>query len=654
MPSQFTRRRFLTLTGLPLLTLGATTRILQALDLSNTAEGSVLVEAEAFSDIGGWVIDAQHMDQMGSPYLLAHGIGIPCKDAETFVKFPKSGTYRVWVRTRDWIAPHQPGKFQVIINGKALAETFGTKGAEWAWQDGGVVEVKGAAAVKVALHDLTGFDARCDVLLFVPTTAKGFIPPNKPDALGVFRRHMLGIPQVPEDGGVFDLIVAGGGFAGIGAAVAAARHGLKVALIQDRPVLGGNASSEVRVNPIHAMGDPPYPRNADVIHELKFAKPAWAYSDELKHADEQRLNVVKNEPNITLLMNTRLNGAEMKGDSIQSVVVQDILTGKRLTLKATYFADCTGDSVLGALVKADYRIGRESRAETDESFAPEKPDQLLLGNSQYWYASDEGVPSAFTPCPGALEIKDDSMFEVSKPKYPQKESPGVTYSAGWNWETGFAEDNIANGEMIRDHAFRAVYGTWNYLKNLSAGKAFYATSKIKWLAHVVGKRENRRMIGDFILKQQHIEENKIEDDGCVTATWYFDIHFPHPDNSTHFPGKEFRSLAYDDPQWDKLGKPRFPGRYLTIKPYPIPYRCLYSKNIPNLFMAGRNISVTHVALAPVRTMLCTGMMGVVVGRAAALCKRKNGLPRDVYAKHLAEFKAMLTKPEDFGYKTTKS
>jgi len=646
----YTRRRFLTLTGMPLLSTAASTRILNALSLPSVPEKAILLEAESFANPGGWLVDAQHMDQMGSPYLLAHGLGVPCADAITTAKIPKAGIYQVLVRTRDWVAPHQPGKFQVVINGKAQDTVFGTQGAEWDWQDGGKVELKADGETTVALHDLTGFDARCDAVLLLPTAWGNFTPPNTPDKLEVFRRHLLGIPQVPENGGEFDLIVAGGGFAGIGAAVAAARHGLKVALIQDRPVLGGNASSEVRVNPIHAMGDPPYPRNADVIHELKFAKPAWAYSDELKKADEQRLAVVKSEPNITLMLNTRLNGAEMRGDSIKSVIVQDIITGKRQVLSGSYYADCTGDSVLGALVKADYRLGRESREETGESFAPEKTDKLLLGNSQYWYAADDGVPSAFTPCAGALEIKAESMFEVSKPKYPQKESPGVAYSAGWNWETGFNDDNIKDAEAIRDHAFRAAYGTWNFLKNLSPGKDFYATSKIKWLAHIVGKRENLRLMGDFLVKQQHIEENKIEEDGCVTATWYFDVHFPHPDNTKHWPGKEFRSLAYDDPQWDKLGKTLFPGRYLPIKPYPIPYRCLYSRNIPNLFMAGRNISVTHVALAPVRTMLCTGMMGVVVGRAAALCKKKSCLPRAIYSSHLAEFKSMLEKPEDHGYR----
>lgn len=136
-----------------------------------------------------------------------------------------------------------------------------------------------------------------------------------------------------------------------------------------------------------------------------------------------------------------------------------------------------------------------------------------------------------------------------------------------------------------------------------------------WAAFIAGKRASRRLLGDVILTQQDICGPKIHSDACVTATWYFDLHFPHPDNSRHFPGQEFRSLAFDDPNWEKLHGSN-PGRHITIKPYSIPYRCFYSRNVPNLFMAGRDISVTHVALAPVRVMNTTAMMGTVVGRAA--------------------------------------
>jgi FAD dependent oxidoreductase len=209
----------------------------------------VLLESEGFENYGGWVLDQQFMDQMGSPFLLAHGLGDPVRDASTTARFPERGRYRVWVRNRDWVAPWNapgaPDRFQLLVNGQPLDTLFGTQGSEWHWQDGGTVEV--GATASVALHDLTGFEGRCDAILFCQDLR--FRPPNQPGQLADFRRHCRGLPEQPEDAGSFDLVVTGGGIAGTCAAVAAARLRLAVALIQDRPVLGGNGSSEVRVWP---------------------------------------------------------------------------------------------------------------------------------------------------------------------------------------------------------------------------------------------------------------------------------------------------------------------------------------------------------------------------------------------------------------------
>ena len=209
----------------------------------------VFIEAEQFKNHGGWELDQQSMEQMGSPYLLAHGLGIPVQDATTKIKFPSAGAYRVWVRTRDWVAPWNapgaPGKFQLLVNGKAIPEIFGTKSATWHWHNGGVVQVGKEASL--ALHDLTGFEGRCEAILFCKD--KLFKPTDDIEALTKFRRQLLGLSDKPANGGEFDLIVSGGGLAGSCAAISAARSGIKVALVQDRPVLGGNDISEVRVWP---------------------------------------------------------------------------------------------------------------------------------------------------------------------------------------------------------------------------------------------------------------------------------------------------------------------------------------------------------------------------------------------------------------------
>jgi len=207
---------------------------------------TILVEAESFASHGGWDLDTQFIREMGSPYLIAHGLGKPAADATTTISVPEAGRYRVFVRTKDWVArwqaPGTPGSFQVLVNGVPLAETFGTKGAEWGWHDGGTVDLL-AGDARLALHDLTGFDGRCDCVLL---TTDATPPPGAAAILPEWRRAALGLPAEPEVKGPYDLVVIGGGYSGMGAAISAARLGLKVALVQDRGVLGGRSSRTPR------------------------------------------------------------------------------------------------------------------------------------------------------------------------------------------------------------------------------------------------------------------------------------------------------------------------------------------------------------------------------------------------------------------------
>jgi hypothetical protein len=586
-----------------------------------SVRADVLVEAESFQQLGGWVVDQQFMDVMGSPYLLAHGMGRPVERAKTTVRFPGAGTYRVWVRTRDWVAPHGPGKFRLHVDGKLLERTFGIGDGAWHWEDGGPVEIKGATAT-LELEDLTGFEGRCDAILFADRPSDN-----------------LRKPPIPTDGGEYDLVVVGGGYAGTCAAIAAARLGLTVALIQDRPVLGGNASGEIRVGPIGKMGLDPFPANADIMKEIHAASSSGDATGGLrpKPNDVNVERLVRQEKNIALFLETHATAVEKDGARIKAVVAQHVRTGQAKRFRGKLFADCTGDGTIGFLAGAEYRMGREGRDETSESLAPEKGDKTFLGMSNFWTVRHTEQTTTFPACSWALNITEESV-EVSTPKYPVKLGK-YAYAAGWNWESGFNRDPILEAEAVRDHNFRAIYGTWDFLKNRSKDKAKYAKAELEWVAYIVGKRESRRLLGDVLLTEQDIRGPKVYTDGCVTATWYFDLHFPHPDNTKHFPGQEFRSIAFDDPNWTK------PGKLLPIKPYPIPYRCFYSRNVPNLFMAGRNISVTHVALAPVRVMNTTGQMGAIVGRAAYLCRKFNADPRVVYEKHLDALKRLLADPK---------
>ncbi len=608
-------------------------------------DGVLLLEAESFDSPGGWRIDQQFMDSMGSPFLLAHGLGEPVENARTKARFKKTGKYRVWVRTRDWAAPSGPGKFRLIVNSTPLGKAFGSGcGPSWAWSDGGAIEMKSCETI-VELEDLTGFEGRCDAILFVPAEL-GFIPPDGGPELDALRRKLLALPDDPPSAGFFDFAVAGGGYAGICAAIAAARAGLKTALLHDRPVLGGNASGEVRVGPIGGLDLPPFPSNGDIAKELLAASKGAGSSGGIRpEPDDYAVQkLVESEKLLSLFLNAHAIAVEKDGAKIASIVAKDIRSSKELRFSAKLFADCTGDASIGHLAGASWMLGREGRDKTGEPLAPERADSQLLGVSNFWLAKETDSPQSFPECPWAPRLDEESI-EVSAPKYPPK-FDGWAYAAGWNWEGGFNADQLAGAEEVRDRNLLALYGAWDFLKNRSRKKAKYANAKLDWAAFVMGKRETRRLAGDLVLTQNDMTgpARRTFPDACVTATWYFDLHFPHPENSRHFPGKEFRSLAYDDPNFEKL-RGSIPGSFTELEPYPIPFRCLYSKDVPNLFMAGRNISVTHAALAPVRVMNTTAMMGTVAGRAAALCLKLDASPRQLCERHLDALKAALSKPE---------
>ncbi|MBE3133380.1 MAG: FAD-dependent oxidoreductase, partial [Acidobacteria bacterium] len=324
----------------------------------------VLVEAEAFADLGGWVVDPQFMDVMGSAYLLAHGLGRPVAPARTDVAFPRPGAYRLWVRTKDWLPAHHPGRFTVVVDGKPAGAVFGAEGTGWLWQDGGTVHVA-AARARVELVDMTGFEGRCDALYFAADPDAR--PPAAPGpAMDAWRRRLLGLPDVPPSAGEFDVVVVGGGIAGTSAAVAAARLGCRVALVQDRPVLGGNASSEVRVH----TGGQPGPRIVGEINAT-YDRGAGDEPHPTRRYDERRLAVVEAEKNIRLFLDTRVFRVQAEGGRIASVDGRHARLGTETRFAAPLFIDSTGDGSVGAWAGAEFRVGREGRDEFDESIAPE-------------------------------------------------------------------------------------------------------------------------------------------------------------------------------------------------------------------------------------------------------------------------------------------
>jgi len=571
----------------------------------------LLVEAESFSNKGGWVVDQQFMDLMGSPYLLAHGMGVPVEDASTEVTFPKRGEYYVYVRTYNWTAPWRqgegPGRFTLSVGEEKISQVLGCTGEAWMWQEAGKVSVKEKNAV-IRLHDLTGFDGRCDAIYF--TTKKGDVPPSDLAELDAFRRKALHLPDKVPSAGTYDLVVVGAGIAGMSAAVSAARLGCNVALINDRPVVGGNNSSEIRVHLGGRIEMGPYKELGGLQKEFGpdkggNAQPAATYED------QKKLDWLAREERVSLFLNYRVIGVEKEGDRIVAVTAKHIENGSELRFEAPLFSDCTGDGTVGYLAGADYRMGRESREEFGESIAPEKADKMTMGASVQWYSVETDGPSTFPEFDYGIEFTDESCERVTMGE--------------WTWETGMNFDQIKDFERIRDYGMLVIYSNWSYLKNRLKGNDLYRNRQLGWVAYMAGKRESRRLLGDYILKEDDLTKHVAHEDASFTTTWSIDLHRPDPKNSRYFPNQEFKAVT----------------THILIYPYPVPYRCLYSRNVENLFMAGRNISVTHVALGTVRVMRTTGMMGEVVGMAASLCKKYDTTPRGVYRYHLNDLKALM-------------
>ena len=420
-----------------------------------------------------------------------------------------------------------------------------------------------------------------------------------------------------------DLVVVGGGMAGTCGAITAARAGLKVVLVQDRPVLGGNASSEVRLWILgatsHMGNNNRWAREGGVIDEILVENTCRNPEGNPLLVDALLLEKVIVEKNITLLLNTVVHDVTKRdADTIESVRAFCPQNSTRYELHAPLFCDASGDGIVGFMAGAAFRVGAESRAEFGEGFAPERASAELLGHSLYFYSKDTGRPVKFTPPSFALT-------DITKiPRWRQFNAKEHGCKLWWV-EHGGLLDTVHDTERIKWELWQVVYGVWHHIKN--SGQFPEAENlTLEWIGHIPGKRESRRFEGDYILRQQDLVEQRSQPDAVAFGGWAIDLH----------PAEGVFSPQPGCTQWHAKGV------------YQIPYRCLYSRNITNLFLAGRIISASHVAFGSTRVMATCAHIGQAVGAAAVLCQRDGLHPRALGEPvRMAELQRQLLRTGQF-------
>lgn len=410
-----------------------------------------------------------------------------------------------------------------------------------------------------------------------------------------------------------DFCVVGGGLAGLCAAVSAARLGAQVALIQDRPVLGGNASSEIRMWVCGAHGK--NNRETGILEEIKLRNRAGNPLGSFSIWDAVLYEKARFEPNLTLLLNTSVCEADTAEGRIRSVTGWQLTTYTWHTIEASLFADCSGDSILAPLSGAEFKVGREAKDEHGESIAPEASDKRTMGMSCLIQPRETTVRQEFTPPEWAYRYDADGSL-------PDRDHNLAGTQNFWWLEVGGMHDSIHDTEDLRDELLKIAFGVWDHLKH--RGDHGADNWALDWVGFLPGKRESRRYVGDHTLTQNDIEaEGRQFEDIVAYGGWTMDDHFPEG-----FYKKEAGTIWHPAPS-----------------PYGIPYRALYSKNIPNLLCAGRNISATHTALASTRVMGTCSVIGQAVGTAAAVAAKHGTNPRGVYERHLDELRQTLMESD---------
>lgn len=418
----------------------------------------------------------------------------------------------------------------------------------------------------------------------------------------------------------YDVVVCGGGLAGVCAAIAAARAGAATCLVQDRPVLGGNSSSEVRVTPHGAAAFHAYARETGILSELLIEERAQNHEEIFENGwtnsvwDMVQYDLVQRTPNLTLHLNTVVLGVKREGRTITSVQCRIANAEVDLTLQAKVFLDCTGDGLVAAEAGCEWRMGSEGKAEFNEPHAPAVANGDIMGNSIHFRARDMGRSVPFKLPEWAIH-HDDARFFYDQGRLPKEIRGGY-----WWIEIGVPYDTIHQAETIRHELTRHTLGVWDWIKNRDPKTMKLADHwALDWIGQVPGKRESRRIMGLYLMNEWDAIRSTVHEDEIAFGGWFIDLHTP---GGLLAPTSEPAS-AEGYSETSEYAARSYAG------PYGIPLRSLVAKDVDNLMMAGRNISATHCALATVRVMATTALMGQAAGVTAALATQHNSTPATI-------------------------
>jgi hypothetical protein len=450
------------------------------------------------------------------------------------------------------------------------------------------------------------------------------------------------IKRKQEEKHEFDFVVIGGGLAGLCCAIAAARSGTKTVLIQDRPVLGGNSSSEIRVIPFGSTNFNTWARETGIMEEIQLEDRAHNHVDFFEHGminrnyDMLLLEKVRREPNLTLFLNTSVRGVDSEAADpdqphgmrrVVAVHASQLGSEKELVFRGKQFADCTGDATVGFLAGAQVRYGREARHEFDENMAPIKADSVTMGSTITMRALDIGYPAPYEPPPWISIYRTEDAIG---PKRRVAHIKRPLYGGYWWLEVSDPPyHQIDDNQAVMDELHKHVLGVWNYIKNHSPLKEHASTYVLDWIGVVPGKRESRRLVGDVTVTEHDVHTDRQWEDRVCTAGWTIDLHIKGGILNKDEPGE----LSYIDDNYN---------HYIRAVPFTLPLRAFYCKDIQNLWMAGRNISVTHVAMGATRVQQIHANQGQAVGTAAAyaircgLTPRQAANPEDSHIKNIQQ------------------